>query len=295
MSLVKKLLTKPVWWCERKRMFQRRRRWRELPPISSSADRTPVALLTTPGGFEDSIWSAWSWLKHAGDVVSVRLHVDGTLSPQQRAIWHKMFPGSIIAESIKSMATDAGLEKLLPFITSHPMGRKLMLPLILQKERCFLYSDSDVILFRRSKEILDFVEGASGNGYIQEESEGVFDSWVSDKITSRNLLFAETLNGGLFLIRKDSLDIGLAGELLGDWNSTNQSWFTEQTVMSVLMAKARAEPLPRAGYVVSNRRQFFCEQDVDYSQIVARHFTGTTRHVLYNKAISHILSRAPCK
>src|SRR5881398_1742689 len=125
----RRLTTKPVWWLERKLMFNARRRISKLPPVRSDPSRTTVALLTTPGGFGDAICSAWSWLTNSDGIVSVKLYVDGVLSASERAIWRRMFPGSDIEESIRSMYAGNGLEKLRTFIERHPMGAKLMLPL----------------------------------------------------------------------------------------------------------------------------------------------------------------------
>jgi hypothetical protein len=55
------------------------------------------------------------------------------------------------------------------------------------------------------------------------------------------------------------------------------------------MRHANAQPLPDSRYVISNRRQFYWEQDVDYKSIVARHFTGTVRHVMYRYGMPAIL------
>jgi hypothetical protein len=59
--------------------------------------------------------------------------------------------------------------------------------------------------------------------------------------------------------------------------------------MSVLMRQANAQPLADSRYVISNCRQFYWEQDVDYTAIVARHFTGTVRHVMYRYGMPTIL------
>ena len=87
------------------------------------------------------------------------------------------------------------------------------------------------------------------------------------------------LNGGLQLLSRGCLDLNLAARLLAA-RSDAASWFTEQTLLALLMPKA-AEPLPPERYVISTRRQFYWETDVDYDAIAIRHFTGPVRHVMY--------------
>jgi hypothetical protein len=249
-----------------------------------------LAILTTPQGFPDAVWAAWSWMHQASDSLILHLYVDGELSIRQKSEFHRCFPGSAIIERDQLLDwQDGHSQRLMPFLRGHPMGRKLAIALKLQRECSFVYSDSDVILFSKPAEILAFAHGEGGNRYIQEESTGCFDPWLLDKVRKRGLGIAETMNGGLLLIRQDSLDLDLACDLLEDWNGENIFWFTEQTLMAVLMHGSGSVPLPRERYVVSNQRQFYWEDDVDYSNIAARHFTGPVRHVMYSKGVPNLL------
>jgi hypothetical protein len=62
--------------------------------------------------------------------------------------------------------------------------------------------------------------------------------------------------------------------------------------MSILMRRANAQALPEDRYVISARRQFYWETDVDYKTIAARHFTGTVRHVMYGRGMPWVLSQS---
>ena len=59
-----------------------------------------------------------------------------------------------------------------------------------------------------------------------------------------------------------------------------------------MLQQLHAEPLSSSRYVISIRRQFYWEKDVDYTNIVARHFTGPVRHVMYKYGIPIILSQS---
>lgn len=287
----RKLTTRFVWWWERNRTYPIRDRWPLLPPIAVIGQPCILALLTTPKGIGDAAWSAWSWLRQMSNVLSLRLYVDGTLEEEQRRAFLRVFPKSRIFEREEILNwNDPRACRLMPFLRNHPMGRKLAVALKTQQECSFVYSDSDVIVFSRPEEIFAFAQGEGGNRYIQEESESCFDSWLLRRADELRLDAAQKLNGGLFLIRRDSLDLDLACNLLSGWTDDRLSWFTEQTLMAILMRKGGATPLPRDRYVVSNRRQFYFEDDVNYDHIALRHFTGPTRHVLYHQALPRILA-----
>jgi hypothetical protein len=53
----------------------------------------------------------------------------------------------------------------------------------------------------------------------------------------------------------------------------------------------RRGPRPRDRCVIRICRQLYWEQDVDYRKMVARHFTGTFRHVMYRFEMAAILEQ----
>jgi len=176
---------------------------------------------------------------------------------------------------------------------SHPLCRKLALLLELQEQRPILYSDEDVLCFRPPQELQDALEK---NGprprYIREETLAPIDSWVADRARALGEALLPDLNSGLLYLPRQSLDTELALRALEPWRPPWQSWFTEQSMVSLLLHQAKAVPLPRDRYVITNRRQFFWEQDIAYSHITARHFTRPVRHLLYMRGLPHLLSFA---
>jgi hypothetical protein len=288
--VLKKLLAKPVWWWERKRKYQIRSHYDKLPPIPVEAQVGRFVVLTTPECFCDALWAAWSWYRFVHDSFELEFVVDGEISKRDEKAAEGIFPGVRVfrAETIVS-----ALRKSHPIFTSffdqHPLGKKLGVILALQCERPLLFSDHDVLAFNFPSEI---TVGASGGSplYITEEERGVFDSEIIQRAQRMGLEHAPNLNSGLLYVPKGRLSIALASKLLADWHPPMRSWFTEQTVLSVLLHQAGGLPLSRQKYVVSNRRQFYWEQDVDYSTISARHFTGTVRHIMYAKGMRFIIS-----
>jgi len=176
------------------------------------------------------------------------------------------------------------------FLDHHSLGKKLGIILALQAERSLLYSDQDVLAFNFPAQLSTGI--ARGVPlYICEENSGCFDADILDRAQELGLPHAPQLNSGLLFIPQNGLAVDLAAQLLAGWRPPMRSWFTEQTVLSVLMQQAGSLPLARENYVVSNRRQFYWEPDVDYSSIAARHFTGPVRHLMYGKGMPKVIQK----
>jgi hypothetical protein len=292
MTLFRKLLTKPVWWWERKRRYPIRQKHDRLPPLPVKPHPGRLAVLTTPDNFCDALWSAWSWYRLVHDKFELELVVDGVVSKPEEAAAKKLFPSVRIlpAASIVSPLRQSH-PVLARFFDQHPLGKKLGIILALQAERPLLYSDQDVLAFNFPTELTEGINQGVPL-HLCEENAGCFDSDILDRARELGLAHAPRLNSGLLFIPQGALSLDLATQLLTKWQLPLRSWFTEQTILSVLLQQAGGVPLSREHYVVSNRRQFYWETDVVYSSIAARHFTGTTRHVMYARGLPHLLQQS---
>lgn len=293
MPVVRRLFTKPVWWWERNRKYRVRMRYLNLPPLSVGQGPLQYVVLATPAGLTDALWSAWSWYRYLQPLhFQLQLAIDGTLQKQDEATVRGLFPGISIFET-RPLVASLGQQRpgLNAFLHGHPLGRKLAVLLALSQRHSFLYSDHDVLAFNSPLEIIDYAR-TDRPCYIQEESEGNLDCAITRISKELGLDYISRLNSGLLHIPCNSLSIDLAAKLLAGWSSQSPSWFTEQTVLSVLMRHCDAHSLPAGRYVVSSRRQFYWQDDVDYGTIVARHFTGTVRHMMYRAGIPVILRQS---
>jgi hypothetical protein len=291
--MVRKLLTKPIWWWERKRKYSIRSRFHLLRPLTVEKSPLRFVVLTTVGGLPDAMWTAWSWYRFLqARRVELQFAVDGTLGNAEEGAVRKLFPGVSIFEVKPLLAPLCGRSPALDtFLLQYPLGKKLGLVLGLSQEQSFFYCDHDVLAFDFPCELLRHSEGDQPC-YMEEERDGNYDYGIAAVSKRMELDRLPRFNSGLLYVPRNSLSIDLAGHLLERWQLPPASWFKEQTVLSVLMQQAKAQPLPRDRYVVSNRRQFYFEEDVDYSAIAARHFTGTVRHVMYGTGIPEILRQA---
>ncbi len=292
-SVIRKLLTKPVWWWERHRSYPVRSQFDRLPPVAVQKTAKWFAVLTTPAAFQDALWTAWSWYRYLHHR-QFELHFvfDGNLTLAEESTAHRLFPGvridcaaTVIADLLRSQPA------LESFLQQHPLGKKLGLLLALSQQREVLYCDHDVLAFNPPAEVLDLAEKGTPF-YLEEEQDGSLDPVIVERVESLGLKYISRLNSGLLYVPKGALSADLAAQLLANWRPPMTSWYTEQAVMSILMCHAHATALPRNRYIVSNRRQFYWEKDVDYSAIAARHFTGTVRHVMYSKGMPELLRQA---
>jgi hypothetical protein len=288
--MLRKIFTKPVWWWERKRKYPIRFRYLALPPLSVERGPRRFVVLTTPATLGDAMWTTWSWYRYLRPHgFELELAVDGQLSESEKVAAGQLFPDISIyeVETVISPLRET-LPALQPFLRGHPLGKKLGLVIALSQKGPVLYSDSDVLAFNRPHELLSHVE-KSVPCYIPEEYEGCYDLKIVGRAKALGFECIAKFNSGLLYVPQGALSIDLAIGLLAPWRPPVQSWFSEQTVFNVLMANAKAQPLPSERYVVSVCRQFYWERDVDYETIAARHFTTPVRHVMYRKGMPTIL------
>jgi hypothetical protein len=289
MSLLRKLTTRPVWKWEKSRPYPIRQRWPDLPAVPATG-ALPLVILTTPTGFDDAMWAAWSWLRFVGPDVRFELVVDGEPTAEQRAALERLSPGARMVTRRELLAeTGAWPDSLRSFVEHHPLGRKLALTLLYQQRGRVLYLDSDIIAFNDPRELREAFRAPDALRFMLESDAGNWDPLILEAGRTMRLAPRHGLNSGLLLLGQGSLDLHAAARLV-EARSDAASWFTEQTVLALLMPPG-AQPLPPNRYVISTQRQFYWEKDVDYDAIAVRHFTGPTRHVMYLKGLP-ILERA---
>jgi hypothetical protein len=290
---MKRLLTKPIWWWERQRSYPIRSQFNRLPPISVRPARRQFVVLTTPKALSDALWTAWSWYRYLqGEQFELHVAVDGELPKAEEQAVRELFPG-IQIDNIESVI--AALRASSPvfglLFDEHPLGKKLGLILAMSQQNAILYADHDVLAFNPPDELLTYV-GRDTPCYMLEENESNWDSVIVEHAKSLEMECLSRFNSGFLYVPKDALSFDLAAQILSTWQPPATSWYTEQTVLGILMRRANAAPLSRDRYVVSNRRQFYWEKDVDYKAIAARHFTGTVRHVMYRYGMPAVLRQS---
>lgn len=287
--LLKKLTTKPMWYLDRCRPYPIRRKVLDFEPIEGKGDVT-LAVLSTPSTVLDGLWSAWSTMRFLSSLVKLHLFVDGPILANYRSMADMLFPGSQVTNVREYVADSVRTEWYQRLAQHYGPSCKLALLMALQKETSVLYSDADVLLFHEPTELIEPVRKQNQPLYMPELGQS-HDPWVLGKSKSLGLNHIPRFNSGLLWIPKNSLEVELADRIMEDWQPPLRSWYVEQTVISILMQNAGAEPLPVERYVISVGRRFYWEADIDYDQIIARHFVSPVRHVMYINGMSYLLRR----
>ena len=255
-----------------------------LPPIPSGPRERKLVVLCEPRTFTDGCWAAWSWMRHVEEDLALRLFVDGPLREEWRERFAALFPGAELDSLPEFLARQPAPGPALGLFLGHyTYARKLSLLLALQREGDFLYADADVALFRRPDLILETIRTPDAPAlFMQEPGCWCIDPWVVERAERLGLPRHNDLNSGLLWVPRGSLDVDLVERFLEDWEPRFSYRVAEQTLLSVLMAVNGAQGLPPEEYVVSNDGMFFWMRDeIDYGRIVARHFVGNVRHLLY--------------
>jgi hypothetical protein len=291
--MLRKLLTKPVWWWERKRNYPVRSRFTALPPLPVQKAPKRFVVLTTPKELNDAMWTAWSWYRYLRFYgFELQIAMDGNITDAEGAAARQLFPGVSVcaAKSVCHYVCERE-PRLAKFLYHHPTGRKFALMLALSDQRPVLYSDQDVLAFNIPDELLSCIE-RDVPCYFMEEVDGTRDPLIVERAYALGLDYIPKFNCGFLYIPKGTLPMDAAARLLETWRPPGGSWFAEQTILSVMLRDANTEALPPSRYVISNCRQFYWEKDVDYTAIAARHFTGTVRHVMYKRGMPIVLSQS---
>jgi len=289
--MFKRILSKSIWIWERKRPYFLNQALSRLSPVSAVCEsgNSTINVLCTPDTLNEATFAAWSWCRCLGSNFGIRIVVDGVFDKCKSHSIGLLIDGVEVISARDLIDPDLFSMKGLGSIgLNHPMGRKLLIPLSLQRHEDHIYVDNDVLLFNYPQQILD-ARHANLPAYNQESGPSCYSKDILRRAADLGLTYCQALNGGLFYCPKNSFDIDIANELALAKESMPYSWFDEQTIFAVLMSQANATALDRNTYVVSTQRQFWPEKDVDYSGIASRHFTSPVRHLMYSRGYAHLL------
>ena len=293
-GLVRKAVTRPLWWWHRRRPWPVRHRVFRLPPhaVTTAEGITRLVVQAAPHALEDAAWAAYSFLRHLDlpdERLGLTLYVDTTdpaALAQAAARWQGLFPGALVLDTHEPGERLAGrAPALTAFARVHPTGRKLAVILDAQERGGILFVDSDVLLFRFPAELAQSMRLGGPPRYNLEDGELNGDARLVAHARREGWPAPAGLNSGLLFIPQGALSVLDAERLLASGEFNANSWFVEQTALALLLTAAGAEPLPGEQYVVCTRGQFYGDPDRDYGQMVTRHFTTPVRHLMYARGM----------
>ncbi len=293
-KIVRKAVTRPLWWWHKRRPWPVRRRVLRLPPRPVAPEAgTRLVTQVTPGDMVDAAWMAHSFLRHLdcspAHRLALSLYLDSTDADAIATAagrWQQMFPGSAVHSTwdvVERLADRA--PAVVGLARVNAMGRKLAVLLETTAQSNVIYADSDVLMFRDAPEFAEAMRGAGPALFnLEVEQEAAGDPRILAH--AQRLGWpppARRVNAGLLFIPRGGLSLEKADALLRAGEHDEKSWHVEQSAVAVLLPDA--QPLPRERYMVSHQGQFYGEQDNDYDVMVTRHYFSTVRHQMYARGM----------
>lgn len=263
-----------------------------FPPIATNGSGPALVVLCEPRTRWDGLWAMWSWIRFLAPRVQPRLYVDGEIDPHWAEIARRLFPG-ITVHSLPTELSSPEFQNdhLDAFRARNRYGGKLTLLCHLQRQHDVLYADADVVAFAAPAE-LQGAQAESSPRYLLDQDYPSVAASVQQRAAELGLPCDGQLNSGLMYIPRGALDLSQLPRLLATWSAANDHRVAEQTLFGVLLPHAGARPLPADRYVVSNRGMFFWQPDLGFEGLIARHYVGNVRHLLYSQALPRLRRQA---
>lgn len=284
---------KLYWYIETSSWHQRiynrinMRKLGKIKPFKFVSGPNIFAVLTTPSNFMNAIWSSLSWLRWI-DRINPIILIDGDITNSQRQLADSVIP------SIEIKTINEFLDKSIvsdycdyDFIKEHPLGKKFLAIIQLQKQGSLLFSDDDVLVYNKPTEVLEYLEKGLCCFNCEPPDKTSKDQAVINRLSELGLSYHKNLNSGLMTFGKNTIPDELVHILLSDWNRYRSiNWLTEQTFYSIICHSISGEPLSHKEYYAYFDGMFILQQDVDYNKIRTRHFTTPVRHIMRKRGIS---------
>lgn len=266
-------------------------------PISiPKSEKRMLAVFITHKQIYEGLWAAWSWMRFLNRYgFALSIFIDGEVTPKIAQTYEQLLPGCQVISGPKYLSSCDLPEDFKAYGLQHRFGRIHTIRLELQKKYELLYSDSDILVFQKPREILERLETDHKPLFNSDSLSPIDDPWVVEKLQKHGLGLMPLFNAGLLYIPQGSLDAELGYEILKGWSKIpkeSRGHHTGQTLFNALMKQADAEPLPPTRYLCNNEGMWFWKKDyTNYNQIVTRHFVGNVRHQMYIRGMPYLYNQ----
>ncbi len=279
------------------------RRLSALPPISVDREGAlEVHMLVCHRDWKAAAWAAYSWYYHSERRDPFYLHDDGTLGPEQKEVFERIFPG---VHYVERASADREMAQVLDPV-KHPacrefrrteiMGVKLFDAWHMGASPYILNLDSDVLFFKRPDTLLRYLSAIHGgermnNLFLQDAIASYSYYSVSpERIREAfDVSMPKTFNAGMGFIDRQAMDLDTVERFLVAFSERDgYSAFMEQTVWAFLSARHGLELLDPSQYLVLQRA---AEDKLE--GVVACHYAGAARASFYTHGVPLFLAGGP--
>lgn len=220
----------------------------------------------------EQVRSIRSFLRHVGRPQSFTVVSDGSHSPRSVELLQSINPVVTVRPTGENLPPDLP-EKFRYYITTYPMGKQLGLILSLPRNGPAFYVDSDILFFPGAAKLMSDVDATPAPALYLPDCQ---DSSADPRVLREPNEAREPVNSGLLLLlrRLDwSVAISRFLELEGEPN-----FFTNQTLVHLVMHANGARPLDPARYVLQLDDQFIYPDRYAGPHLVLRHYVNPVRH-----------------
>ncbi len=237
--------------------------------------RVPVSVYSFSGEHHlpEQIASIRSFIRYVGIPDSFNVVFHGSYSEESRRALQQ------VNSCVSLIQWDALLCELpqcvRDFAVRHPMGKKLAVLISLPVTGPTIYTDSDILFFPNSEELIDIVESENGRFWYLPDCLPSLDI----SILYDNSEICNPVNAG-FMILKERLNWAVPLKRLAEYKGTPFA-NTEQTMVHLAMHENEARPLSPKRFILSLDDQFIYRDLHAGKEIALRHYVNNVRHKLW--------------
>jgi hypothetical protein len=220
----------------------------------------------------EQVRSIRTFLRHVGRPKSFTVITDGSHSTRSIELLKKIDPVVSIRPTGEHLPRDLP-EKFRHYVTTYPMGKQLGLIMSLPRNGPALYVDSDVLFFPGAANLIrDFAGKEAPAFYLPDCQDCSADSRI---LLGPHEALRPVNSGVLMLLRPLDWSLGIRRflELEGEPN-----FFTNQTIVHLVMHANGALPLDATRYVLQLDDQFIYPDRYASPYLVLRHYVNPVRH-----------------
>jgi hypothetical protein len=226
------------------------------------------------GELPEQVASIRSFLRYAGAPTRFMVVSDGSHRPRSLELLEQLHP-CVTPVPLEEMASGSLPDGVRAYAKQHPLGQKLSLLISLRITRPTIYVDSDVLFFDGAMKIAEPRLRARGSLFFLVDCRPSLD----DRLLDVDGSLGRSVNSGfLILNRQPDWAPGLErlATLEGDPN-----FFTEQTVVHLVMHANGALPLDQSKFVVGIADQFQFRDAYTRTAPALRHYVRPVRYRLW--------------
>ena len=227
------------------------------------------------GELPEQVASLRSFLSYAGIPRRFVVVSDGSHTAASLRLLSRVHP-CVVTVPLEELAPGPHPSSVEAYAARHPLGQKLSMLISLRVERPTIYVDSDVLFFTGAADLADPRYQESESLFYLADCRESLDDRLLD---SREPMSPPVNSGFLVLNRQPDWSPGL--ELL-DVLDSEPNFFTEQTVVHVVMHGDRAVPLDESKFVVGISDQFQFRDQYTRTGPALRHYVRPVRYRLWS-------------